>query len=212
MAGASAVRAALPAALLGVPFTRSTRRNTHGAGASSSRVGASARARSSVCCSDKRFELVDKEKYFKSKQAASTVYLQAAGGMRYCDLKMGDGKLAQKGILVCFHYEGKRLNGKVMESSWTTATTPPCVKAGHTPEFPALGEGVVGMREGGKRELIIPPSMNRPGVEEVMIYTLELVTVAPAGEEPADAPPPVTEPEPTRATWFWQRLVGGPGR
>eukprot|EP00434_Breviolum_minutum_P004307 symbB.v1.2.003796.t3/scaffold192.1/size616647/7 len=184
-------------------------------------------------CEEKRFELVDKdgrpkhpqanteapsfgcpdmEKYFQSKRAASNVYFQAAGGMRCCDLKLGTGEVtAQKGVLVCLHFEGKRLNGKIMESTWTTATTPPCIEAGHTPDFPALGEGVIGMhlgilrlgilvffeegtgwpigiqpseleldprRAGGRRELIIPPSMNRKGVEEIMTYTIELITVA----------------------------------
>ncbi|OLP93551.1 Asparagine--tRNA ligase [Symbiodinium microadriaticum] len=134
--------------------------------------------------SDKRFELVSKEKYLESKKAASTTYFQVPGGMRCCDLKIGSGEeVAEKGWLVCIHFEGKWLNGKVIESSYNAGPSPLCVEAGNSPEFPALGEGVLGMRSGGRRELIIPPSMNRAGVEEVMIYVVEVASVAqPASE------------------------------
>mmetsp|Transcript_52321 Transcript_52321/g.122920 ORF Transcript_52321/g.122920 Transcript_52321/m.122920 type:complete len:203 (-) Transcript_52321:48-656(-) len=129
--------------------------------------------------SDRRFELVSKEKYLESKRAASTTYFQAPGGMRCCDLKIGSGEeVAEKGWLVCIHFEGKWLNGKVIESSYNAGPSPLCIEAGNSPEFPALGEGVLGMRSGGRRELIIPPSMNRAGVEEVMIYIVEVASVA----------------------------------
>ena len=59
--------------------------------------------------------------------------------------------------MVCLHLEGRRLNGKLVESSWTSVA-PPCLEAGRTPEFPALGEAVLGMRAGGRREIIVPPS------------------------------------------------------
>ena len=161
-------------------------------------------------CEEKRFELVDKEKYFQSKRAASNVYFQAAGGMRCCDLKLGTGEVtAQKGVLVCLHFEGRRLNGKIMESTWTTATTPPCIEAGHTPDFPALGEGVIGMRAGGRRELIIPPSMNRKGVEEIMTYTIELITVASAPDgPPGSGSGNVSNDSESAMLRFWQRLLG----
>ncbi|CAE7256171.1 asnS [Symbiodinium pilosum] len=146
------------------------------------RSWAPVRTRSSRCeMTDRRFELVSKEKYLESKLAASTTYFQASGGMRCCDLKMGSGEAAEKGWLICIHFEGKRLNGKVLESSYNAGPSPVCIEAGNCPEFPALGEGVLGMRAGGRRELIIPPRMNREGVEEVMIYTVEVASVASFG-------------------------------
>lgn len=131
--------------------------------------------------------------------------------------------------MVCLHLEGRRLNGKLVESSWTSVA-PPCLEAGRTPEFPALGEAVLGMRAGGRREIIVPPSrsafqpdfrsflidldgfrmdlrgfphdfagiyhdlhrfpgffaqgMNRLGVEELMTYILEVISVSPAAKRP----------------------------
>eukprot|EP00930_Biecheleria_cincta_P094737 TRINITY_DN86192_c0_g1_i1.p1 TRINITY_DN86192_c0_g1~~TRINITY_DN86192_c0_g1_i1.p1 ORF type:complete len:187 (+),score=27.87 TRINITY_DN86192_c0_g1_i1:20-580(+) len=124
------------------------------------------------------FELVSKEKYLQAKRAASTEYFEVGGGMRCCDLKLGKGNVAERGLLVGVHFEGKRLNGRLLESSWTSGPTPLFIEAGCTPDFPALGEGVLGMKEGGRRELVIPPRMNRAGVEEVTTYTLELITVS----------------------------------
>eukprot|EP00439_Symbiodinium_sp_Y106_P065031 s383_g10.t1 len=85
---------------------------------------------------------VSGEKYLESKRAASTTYFQAPGGMRCCDLKIGSGEeVAEKGWLVCIHFEGKWLNGKVIESSYNAGPSPLCIEAGNSPEFPALGEG-----------------------------------------------------------------------
>merc|ERR1712087_826901 len=70
------------------------------------------------------------------------------------------------------------LNGRLIESSWQQGPQPLYIEAGHSPEFPALGEGVIGMHEGGRRELVVPPKMNREGSEEVMTYTIELFMVS----------------------------------
>merc|ERR1719401_2134724 len=110
--------------------------------------------------------------------------------MRYCDLKVGDGPEAELGLFVGIHFEGFRLNGRPVESSWNEGAVPKIIEAGSTPEFPALGEGVVGMREGGRRELVVPPMMNRPGVEEVMTYTLDLYKVAEKRRPGAPGSPP----------------------
>merc|ERR1719401_1348862 len=99
--------------------------------------------------------------------------------MRYCDLKAGTGQMAERGSLTGIHFEGFRLNGRPLESSWNQGPSPLVIEAGHSPEFPALGEGVLGMREGGRRELIVPPKMNRAGVGEVTTYTVDLYMVAP---------------------------------
>jgi len=136
-----------------------------------------ARSAPSVGCEDsRRFEMVSKEKYLQSKQAASTQWMEAAGGIRFCDLKIGAGVPVERGLLVGIHFEGFRLNGKTVESSWPQGL-PLVVEVGCTPDFPALGEGIVGMCEGGRRELVVPPRMNRPDVEEVMTYIVELIMV-----------------------------------
>merc|ERR1712039_815574 len=128
--------------------------------------------------SSSRFELVNKDKFLAAKKAASATWFELAGGMRGCDLKIGEGPEAERGILVGVHFEGFRLNGRLIESSWQQGPQPLYIEAGHSPEFPALGEGVIGMHEGGRRELVVPPKMNREGSEEVMTYTIELFMVS----------------------------------
>ena len=76
-------------------------------------------------------------------------------GLKYQDLKVGTGDTATKGDTVVVHYTGWLTDGKKFDSS---------VDRGKPFEFP-LGagrvikgwdEGVAGMKEGGKRKLIIP--------------------------------------------------------
>lgn len=125
-----------------------------------------------------RFELVSKDKFLKGKLSASKEYHVAAGGMRFCDQKVGSGRVAERGFLVGVHFEGFRLNGRLLESSWHKGPNPLFIEAGCSPEFPALGEGVLGMKEGGRRELIVPPGMSREGVDEILTYTVDLFVVS----------------------------------
>jgi len=134
--------------------------------------------RAAICEERSRLEMVTKDKFLRGKLADSTTYSEMGGGMRACDLKIGSGKEATRGVLVGVHFDGFRLNGRSLESSWSKSPVPLFIEAGNTPEFPGLGEGVVGMREGGRRELIIPPSMNRADTEEVTTYTVELYVVS----------------------------------
>eukprot|EP00747_Dinoflagellata_sp_TGD_P043137 gnl/TRDRNA2_/TRDRNA2_142513_c0_seq3.p1 gnl/TRDRNA2_/TRDRNA2_142513_c0~~gnl/TRDRNA2_/TRDRNA2_142513_c0_seq3.p1 ORF type:complete len:230 (+),score=37.39 gnl/TRDRNA2_/TRDRNA2_142513_c0_seq3:64-753(+) len=136
--------------------------------------------RAHLICEEQRsrFEMINRDKYLESKKAQSTVYFEMAGGMQCLDVKVGKGKEATRGLLVGVHYEGYRLNGRQMESSWHRGPNPVFVEAGNSIDFPALGEGVLGMREGGRRELIVPPGMNREGVTEVLTYRVDLYAVA----------------------------------
>ncbi|TKJ42262.1 peptidylprolyl isomerase [candidate division LCP-89 bacterium B3_LCP] len=81
-----------------------------------------------------------------------------ASGLQYEDLVVGTGKVAEAGQTVLVHYTGWLLDGTKFDSS---------VDRGDKFEFP-LGahrviagwdEGVAGMKEGGKRILIIPPEL-----------------------------------------------------
>jgi FKBP-type peptidyl-prolyl cis-trans isomerase FkpA len=79
-------------------------------------------------------------------------------GLKYSDLKVGDGKEAKTGDTVEVHYTGWLSNGKKFDSS---------VDRGEAFSF-TLGkgmvikgwdEGVAGMKIGGKRKLVIPPKL-----------------------------------------------------
>ena len=76
-------------------------------------------------------------------------------GLKYTDLKVGTGREAQPGDTASVHYTGWLMDGKKFDSS---------VDRGSPFEFPVgkgrvikgWDEGVISMKVGGKRKLIIP--------------------------------------------------------
>src|SRR5262245_56453256 len=83
--------------------------------------------------------------------------IKTASGLKYIDLKKGDGTEAKKGTTVTVHYTGWLKNGKTFDSSVDRKEPfrfklPGRVIAG-------WNEGVPGMKVGGKRKLIIPPDL-----------------------------------------------------
>jgi FKBP-type peptidyl-prolyl cis-trans isomerase len=106
------------------------------------------------------------------------------------DLVVGTGAVAKTGSNVVVQYVGVNYaDGKIFDASWTDGPN-------HTPQpFPfQLGagqviegwdQGVVGMRVGGRRELIIPPSLgygnnaNGPIVpNETLVFVVDLLSVS----------------------------------
>src|SRR5262249_1719475 len=83
-------------------------------------------------------------------------------GLRYQDLKFGDGEAARKGDEVLMHYtgwldaEGKK--GRVLASSHKHGKPYP-VKIGAGKVIKGWDEGLVGIKVGGKRRLMIPPEL-----------------------------------------------------
>jgi peptidylprolyl isomerase len=107
-----------------------------------------------------------------------------ASGLKYIDEVVGDGDAPAKGKKVKVHYTGTLTNGKKFDSS---------VDRGQPFEFTiGIGqvirgwdEGVMGMKVGGKRQLIIPsdlgygargaPPVIPPNAE--LIFDVELLGV-----------------------------------
>ncbi len=78
-------------------------------------------------------------------------------GLRITDLVLGDGAEAVAGKTVVVNYKGSLENGKVFDSSYGRA--PFSFPLGEGRVIKGWDEGVAGMKEGGKRELTIPPSL-----------------------------------------------------
>ena len=78
-------------------------------------------------------------------------------GLKYVDVKVGDGKEAKKGDKVVVHYTGWLKDGKKFDSN--VGKEPYPVTIGRTRVIPGWTEGLVGMKAGGKRKLIIPPEL-----------------------------------------------------
>ncbi len=81
-----------------------------------------------------------------------------ASGLKYQELKVGSGQEARSGRLVEVHYTGWLEDGKKFDSSRDRGR-PFSFSLGAGKVIKGWDEGVVGMRVGGKRKLIIPPQL-----------------------------------------------------
>lgn len=79
----------------------------------------------------------------------------APAKLQITDLKKGTGKMTVKGKKVTVHYTGTLLNGKKFDSS-LDRKEPFTFVFGTGQVIKGWDEGLVGMRENGKRKLVIP--------------------------------------------------------
>jgi len=79
-------------------------------------------------------------------------------GLKYQDLKVGNGMIAQRGAVAEVHYTGYLTNGKKFDSS-RDRKQPFSFKVGGGRVIKGWDEGIAGMKVGGKRKLIIPPEL-----------------------------------------------------
>ncbi len=100
------------------------------------------------------------------------------------DIVVGTGDFALPGKVVSVHYVGVHYkNGKQFDASWDKGN-PLQFQLGNEDVIPGWEAGVVGMRVGGRRELVIPPDLaygeqgNPPiGPNETLIFVVDLVGV-----------------------------------
>ena len=81
-----------------------------------------------------------------------------ASGLAYIDEKMGDGASPQKGKKVTVHYTGTLTDGKKFDSSRDRGQ-PFKFVIGVGQVIAGWDEGVMSMKVGGRRKLIIPASL-----------------------------------------------------
>ena len=83
-------------------------------------------------------------------------------GLKYTETKIGDGGVAEKGLIVGGQYTGwlyKNGNRGAEFDSSSKAGKPINFKLGAGQVIPGWDEGIAGMKIGGKRTLIIPPAL-----------------------------------------------------
>jgi peptidylprolyl isomerase len=102
-----------------------------------------------------RFQL-DEEDEVGDKKEGSVVTTRS--GLKYVEVKVGEGKLARKGDSVVVHYTGTFKDGKKFDSS-RDRDEPFPFTLGKGQVIKGWDEGVAGMKEGGKRKLIIPSDL-----------------------------------------------------
>jgi FKBP-type peptidyl-prolyl cis-trans isomerase len=108
-------------------------------------------------------------------------------GLKITDLKVGDGAIAEGGMVATLHYTGWLTDGTKFDSSLDSGR-PLSFTIGEQPRHIIEGwdEGVRGMRVGGKRRLVIPPALGygatgTPGgpipPNATLVFELELLNV-----------------------------------
>jgi FKBP-type peptidyl-prolyl cis-trans isomerase len=104
-------------------------------------------------------------------------------GLKYTDLKVGQGDLAETGKVLEVNYSGWLENGVKFDSS--IEDRPFTFRLGAGDAIKGWDEGLIGMKVGGKRRLVIPPELGfgKQGVgsvvppNAVLVYEFELLAV-----------------------------------
>ena len=120
----------------------------------------------------------------KDGKPAEGKEVTTASGLKYVDLKVGDGKEAKEGSKVKVHYTGTLENGKKFDSSLDRGE-PFALTVGAGEVIKGWDEGLQGMKVGGKRKLTIPAKLaygerGRPPVipqNATLIFEVEMVDV-----------------------------------
>jgi len=110
--------------------------------------------------------------------------VKTSSGLKYWDIKVGDGAEAKKGDHVKVHYTGWLTNGKKFDSS-VDAGRPFQFTIGQGQVIKGWEEGVSGMKVGGKRQLRIPSDLaygdrGYPGVipgGATLIFDIQLLGI-----------------------------------
>jgi len=92
------------------------------------------------------------------KKSGDEKTITTASGLKYVELKIGDGKEAKEGSKVKVHYTGTLADGTKFDSSKDRGQ-PFSFKLGAGQVIKGWDEGVAGMKVGGTRKLVIPGSL-----------------------------------------------------
>ena len=134
------------------------------------------------------------ERFHMSLDVALDSMTRRPNGLWYEDLVVGDGARVDSGDVATVHYTGWLPNGNEFDSS--RDGDPFSVAIGYGRVIDGWDQGVVGMREGGRRKLVIPPALGYgaagtgpiPG-GSTLVFDVEVIDVenrVPEGGEAAD--------------------------
>lgn len=103
---------------------------------------------------------------------------KSASGLYYRDVVVGTGAVAAAGQQVSVNYVGSFIDGTQFEANTYS------FRLGARTVIPGWDEGILGMRVGGKRQLIIPPDLaygpdgsGKIPPNTILVFTVELIGV-----------------------------------
>lgn len=119
-----------------------------------------------------------------SAEPGNDKILTTSSGLKYIDLKIGEGAEAKLNSTVKVHYTGTLEDGKKFDSS-LDRKEPFELTIGKSAVIKGWTEGLQGMKVGGKRKLIIKPELGygkegRPPVipgDATLIFDIEMIEV-----------------------------------
>jgi peptidylprolyl isomerase len=141
------------------------------------------------CGSDKKPEETKVSSLEKEVESAKPIVVpedavETESGLKYVDLKIGEGDMPEKGQRVAAHYTGKLMDGTKFDSSYDR-NEPIEFSCGMREMIPGFDEGIMSMKVGGKRTLYIPANLayGERGIPNVIppnsmiVFEVELVDI-----------------------------------
>ncbi|MCO5583103.1 hypothetical protein L7F22_037011 [Adiantum nelumboides] len=98
---------------------------------------------------------------YNVKLVTSDQYKKCESGLIYLDIQEGHGDYPRNGQQVTFHYIGYNESGRRVDSTYQQRQ-PAKTRLGIKALIPGFEEGLLTMKPGGKRRLIIPPELGPP--------------------------------------------------
>jgi hypothetical protein len=123
--------------------------------------------------------------FFAWRGGSSGQQVTTASGLKYTDIVEGQGASPKLGQTVSVQYTGTLENGTKFDSSYDHGGKPYNFQIGRGTVIKGWDEGLMTMKVGGKRRLIVPPSLGYkemgqppkiPG-NATLIFDVELVDV-----------------------------------
>lgn len=145
-------------------------------------------------------------------------FVQESSGLRWATLAEGEGAEANPGDEVVVEYAGWLPNDRLFDT--TMGGRPKQVELGSGTLVEGLEVGIAGMREGGRRQLVVPPELGygasghrRVPPDTPLRYEVHLVEVHDAADAPAptSAPTEVDEYTTTASGLKYHDLAAGTG-
>jgi peptidylprolyl isomerase len=111
-----------------------------------------------------------------------TAMTKTSTGLYYRDLSVGTGAEVTVGKKAAVHYTGWLVNGTKFDENGA-GQTPYSFVAGARAVIDGFDQGVIGMKAGGKRQLVIPPALGYgsqaygpiPG-NSILVFQVEVVS------------------------------------